>query len=241
MLFLSASCDSDSEGITIKGERVIALSSEAVDSEPTIDYCEENGYKYVTYNSFADCVVALENGKVENIILSDLEFCSLKIDDTVSLEEKLQYKTEYCAVFSKGNEALYNEFNNAVKTLKADGTLSKSVKSYFSGEDINTTYDSEYKKELTVLCDSNFSEMIFCEDDGSLWGLDIYLARVIFDYLGYAPKFVNKSFDELFTALEKGNGDLIFSSVEYTDERAQAYLLTDSYYTNQYSLYKRKS
>ena len=39
---------------------------------------------------------------------------------------------------------------------------------------------------------------------------------------------------------EEGEGELIFSAVEYTEKRNEDYLLTDIYDTKEFNVYKRK-
>ncbi len=219
---------------------MVALSSEAKGYDAAITLCEENGYKYIIYNSFSDCLIALGNGKAEYIVLNELEYESLKLtENDVSFVENVDYKKDFSAVFSENNSALFLEFNEAVKFLKSNGTLQKVKNGYLNGERTDIIPASSYKGELNVLCCADFENRVFYSADGELTGLDIYLAEAVITYLGYSPVFIECEFDEMFYKLENGEGDLIFSAVEYTDERNQNYLLTESYYSEEYSVYEK--
>ncbi len=219
---------------------MVALSSQAADYTATVEFCEENGYKYVLYNSFGDCITALENGKTEFLILNEFEYNSLKLtENDVSFVEKTDYQKDFSAVFSRNNAALYNEFNNAVKLLKENGTFEKVKEAYFKGERADVTPSREYQGQLDVLLSPVFENRVFYTEEGELAGLDVYLAEAILTYLGYTPNFIDCEFEDMFFNIDNGEGDLIFSAIEYTDQRAQNYLLTESYYTEEYFVYTR--
>ncbi len=240
VLFSFSSCDSAETGVTVGNKRVVALSSESTDFNATVEYCEKNGYSYNTYNSFNDCILALENGKAEYIVLNDFEYNNFNLnEDTVKFVEKTDYKHTYHAVIAKGNEKLYNEINNAIKTLSENGILENVKQGYFKGERIDIIPSSISKGDIKVLCCAGFTDKVFYNSDGELSGIDIYVAEAVLTYLGYTPVFVDSEFDEMFYNLQKDEGDIIFSSVIYTDQRAEDYLLTDAYYTETYSVYKR--
>ncbi len=240
MLFVLSSCDSAESPLDIQGERAVAVCSDSQSYDAAVEYCEENGYKLTEYNSHADCLVSLETGKTEYTVLNELEYNSLKLTDReISFVEKIDFKTEFCAVFSKADEALYGEFNGAIKVLKANGTLENVKRSYLKGERADITPSCEYKGELKVVVSPIFENRVFYTDDGKLTGFDIYLAEAILTYLGYTPKFVDVDFDDMFTLLDNNEADLIFSAVEYTEERNQSYLLTESYYTEEYGVYEK--
>ncbi len=238
MILSLVSCDSSESGITIEGERLVALSSSAEDTVATVDFCEENGYKYTEYNSYEDCLLALENGKAEYIVLNEFEYNSLNLtEDDVTLFDEINCTKSYCAVFSKENEKLYNEFNEAIRLLKENGTLEKVKDGYFRGERIDVFPSCEHKGELTVLCCADFNNRVFYDENGILTGLDIFIAEAVLTYLGYTPNFLDCSFEDMFSNLQNGDGNVVFSAVEHTDPRVQEYLLTDSYYTDRYCVY----
>ncbi len=241
ILLLLPSCDSDESGISIEGERVVALSSQAEDNTSAVDFCEENGYKYTEYSSFEDCLLALEHGKAEYIVLNEFEYNNLNLtEDDLTLFTKTNNSKSYCAVFSRGNEKLYREFNEAINLLKDNGTLEKVKDGYFRGERIDISPSKEFKGEITVLCCADFNGRVFYNESSELTGLDIFIAEAVLTYLGYTPVFSDCNFEDMFHNLENGKGDVIFSAVEYTEQRDKAYLLTNSYYTDEYCVYMKQ-
>lgn len=235
------SCDSAESGVVIENKRVVALAKESSSYIPTIEYCEQNGYSYVTYESISDAVNAVDNGKAEYVVLEVSEYnSSYFATNELTIHEKVEYEIGFCAVFNIENEKLYNDFDNAIKELKVNGTLEKVKKAYYNNEFIDTPASKDYGGKIEILCSPVFDERVCYNSEGELTGVDVALCEAICRYLGYSPQFVERDFDELFSELEKGNGDVIFSSVEYTEERNADYLLTDFYDTREFNVYKRK-
>ncbi len=240
-LLCLCSCDSSETGVIIENKRVVALAKESSSYIPTIEYCEQNGYSYVTYESISDAVNAVDNGKAEYVVLETSEYNSSNFaTNELTVHEKVEYDIGFCAVFDDEKEDLYNEFNGAIKALKNDGILEKVKKAYYNNEFFDTPVSKDYKGKIEILCSPVFDERVCYNIEGELTGVDVALCEAICRYLGYSPQFIERDFDELFFELEKGNGDVIFSSVEYTEERNADYLLTDFYDTREFNVYKRK-
>lgn len=97
------------------------------------DFGEEN---VQAFSKFSDAVLALQNGKLDCIIVDDqtaIKFSSANADlellDTPYAEE------EYAIAVSKENEALLNDLNEAINELKADGTIDNILGKYISDEE----------------------------------------------------------------------------------------------------------
>lgn len=241
LLFALCSCDSSETGVVIENKRVVALARESAAYLATIEYCEENGYSYVTYESISDAINAVDNGKAEYVVLESSEYDnSFFANDELVFHEQVEYESGYCAVFDENNESLYQDFNNAIKELREKGVLEDVKRAYLANKDIETPVKSEYKGNIKILCAAEFDGRVFYTDDGKLTGVDVAMVKAICKYLGYTPVFVEYEFDELFYYLEEGEGDLIFSAIEYTSERDEEYLLTDFYDAKEFNVYKRK-
>lgn len=90
---------------------------------------------------------------------------------------------------------------------------------------------------LTVCTDSPYPPMEF-EVDGEFTGFDIELMRAIADGLGLGLEVNNTGFDPITSglAMEAGDCDIAAASITITEERAEAILFSDGYFTADQSL-----
>jgi len=91
--------------------------------------------KVEKYNKGADAVQALVSGKIDCVVIDNQpakEFVKankgLKILDTAYAEE------DYAIALAKDNSELRDKINNALKELKADGTIQKILDKYITAE-----------------------------------------------------------------------------------------------------------
>ena len=74
-------------------------------------------------------------------------------------------------------------------------------------------------------------EFMYPDDNGDLQygGIDVYTAQYIADYMGLELQTENMAFDNLLTALGKGDFDIVLADIEATDERKEAADFSDPY------------
>ncbi|HSA84230.1 MAG TPA: transporter substrate-binding domain-containing protein [Patescibacteria group bacterium] len=92
-----------------------------------------------------------------------------------------------------------------------------------------TTLPAEVPKEIIVGTDATFHLMEYVASDGALLGYDIDFGEKIGEELGVKVTFKNIPWDDLFTALENKEIDMIISSVTITEERKQQYDFSTEY------------
>jgi ABC-type amino acid transport substrate-binding protein len=90
------------------------------------------------------------------------------------------------------------------------------------------TASSSSPTTLVVGTDPTFQPMEFTQN-GKIVGYDIDLADLIAKQLGTQVKFKNITFDNLFTALQQRQIDLIISAVTITPERQKKYAFSKEY------------
>lgn len=83
-------------------------------------------------------------------------------------------------------------------------------------------------KKFTIGTDPTLPPMEYTEDD-KLLGYDIDLANFIGKELGVEVEFKNVVFDNIFTALDERQIDMIISAVTITPERQQKYDFSNQY------------
>jgi len=86
---------------------------------------------------------------------------------------------------------------------------------------------------LMVGMEVGYPPMEYVDKDGVTYiGFDVELAQKMADLLGLKLEIVNTAWDGIFAALDKGEFDIIMSSVSITPERQAAYILTQPYISN---------
>ena len=237
-VFSLSSCNENRKAL--ETEKIIAVEYDSVNEFACEDYVND-GFTRVTYNLPSDVVLAVENGKADCGILDEFELTSfLYSDRNIKQKEVCEYSVDYCAYFNLENEALQEEFNKAIKALENDGTLNNIENSWLSGKEYSSFKGSNENGTLTMLCDPNFPIRVFTNDNGDVIGLDVDIARAICNYLGYGLEILTADFDELFLKLDDWEGDFIISACEVNEDRSEAYLLSDTYFTLDFYLIERK-
>jgi polar amino acid transport system substrate-binding protein len=89
------------------------------------------------------------------------------------------------------------------------------------------------KGTLTVGMEVGYPPMEYLDKDGvTKIGFDVELAQKMADLMGLKLEIVNTAWDGIFAALDKGEFDMIMSSVSITPERQEKYILTAPYISN---------
>ena len=204
MLFTAAGCGSttgqnDAEGATETDEiasvddiagKKIGVQLGTVGDTYASDYeGDGSGTVVERYNKGADGVQALKQGKIDCVIIDEqpaLKFVEqnsgLKIlDEEFALEE-------YAMVVAKGNDELLAKLNDALATIKENGTLDNIVKNYIGTEDEVGKYPYEEKDTdtsngtLTMGTNAEFPPYEYYEG-GDVTGIDVDMMRAICDEL----------------------------------------------------------
>lgn len=157
----------------------------------------------------------------------DESTATLKILDT-------EYVTEdYAIAVNKGNTALLDKINGALKTLIDDGTVKQVVDFYVSGEgelpkfQENVAADAEV---LTMATNAEFPPYEFYESD-TIVGIDAVIAGLIADQLGMKLEISDMAFDSIIAAVTSGKADMAMAGLTVTDERKQSVDFSESYAT----------
>ena len=239
LVFNLASCSDVIENF--EEEQIVAVKYASANEKASENYVNQ-GYAKVTYNSTSDVVLAVENGKADYGILDEFELNSyLSNQRKIKKTEQCKYGIDYCAYFSADNISLQSKFNKAIEALKSDGTLDEIKGVHLNGKSfLNSVEDNDENGTLTMLCDPSFKNRVYSDDNGYIAGLDADIARAICNYLGYDLEIAVADFDELFVKLQEGEGDFIISACEVNEERAEYFLLSDTYFTLNYYLVERE-
>ncbi len=242
VVFSFNSCTSEQTGIEIKEPVKIAVCESSAEMIAGTHDAVLNGYTLEEYSTLQGAIIATQNGKADYVLInSDTATNAFLNNSQLIFHKNIEYKTDYCVVMSKKNEALLTEINSAIRALKKDGTFTAIDEGYRTGEKHTVISGEAPNGKIKILCAPVFDERLYLTADGEPSGCELDYIKAICNYLGKEPdiKFFQQT-DEMFVALEQNEDDIIISAVEYTNERAEQYLLSEPYASTTYGLYKRK-
>lgn len=199
-------------------------------------YAEDvEGATVERFNKGADAVMALQQGKVDCVIIDDqpAKVYVEQNDDIRILEEPFEVE-DYAICVAKGSN-LTAQMNAAISELKNNGTLQALMDYYIEGKEGAAPYTSpagvDYSKgTLTMATNAAFPPYEYWEGD-QVVGLDADFARAICDILGYELVIEDMEFDSIITAVSSGKADFGAAGMTVTEDRLQNIDFTDSYCT----------
>lgn len=101
--------------------------------------------------------------------------------------------------------------------------------------DTNADGDNAEKATLVFGTSADYApfEFMYPDENGDMvyGGIDVEVAQYIADYMGLELQTENMSFNNLLTALNKGQFDIVLADIEATDERKEAADFSDPYLT----------
>ncbi|MCL2111764.1 MAG: transporter substrate-binding domain-containing protein [Clostridiales bacterium] len=153
---------------------------------------------------------------------------------------------------AKESTALLAAVEAALDTMFFDGSMSRIAVEHF-GEDftaglrnpssaptIPMDFTTIAEGKLLVGVEVGYPPMEYLAEDGRTpIGFDIDVSYRLGELLGLEVEFVNTAWDGIFFALERGEYDIIISSVSITEPRKERYLLTEPYVSNALSIVVR--
>lgn len=201
------------------------------------DY-EKEGSTIERFSKGMDAVQSLVQGKLDCVII-DGEPAKVFVKNNPSLKilsEPFAVE-DYAMCLAKNNTELKDDVNEALKTLKADGTIDKILSNYI-GDD---TGKFEYKSPADVKRDNGTLVMAtnahfppyetYGSDGKTVVGIDADIAQAIADKLGKELKIEDMEFDSIISAVNSGKADIGVAGMTVTEKRLENVSFTDSYTT----------
>ncbi len=192
----------------------------------------------VRYDNGALAVEALKNNKVDIVIIDNepakayvAANTGLKILETEYTEE------DYAICFQKGNTEFKDAVDGALKALIDDGSVKKIVDKY-----INPTEETEELKGVPVtVVDTDKPNLVMATNaefppyeyiDGDMYyGIDVEVAQIIADKLGYDLVIENVAFDSIIPGVQAGKYDMGMAGMTVTKDRLESVDFSSSYAT----------
>lgn len=87
----------------------------------------------------------------------------------------------------------------------------------------------QQQEEIVVATEGTWAPWTFHDEDDTLVGFDVEVARAIAEKLGVNATFVETEWDGIFAGIDGGRYDIACNGVEITDERAEKYDFSTPY------------
>ncbi len=236
------SCDSGETGVVINEPVKVAVGIESTAAiNAAKHYSEEKGYEIIEYETLQAAVIAVENGVADYVVIDEYIAADSYISTTdIKYFEDSGFSINYCAILRKDSAELHKSVNYAIEELNTDGVLTEIKKCFKSGKNNAIELSGAINGELKVLCAPVFDNLLYFDESGDLVGIEKDIINAIADKLSVTPELIfYDTVEDMFEALENGEGDIIISALEYTDARNEQYLLSPPYNSTQFAVYKR--
>lgn len=200
---------------------------------------DEAGTVVERYNKGADAISSLKNGKVDCVVIDEEPAKAfVKRNSDLSILEEEFTLEDYAICVAKDNDALCEDINKALASLKADGTLDNIINSYIDDIDNEDRYHyvtpegtSHANGKLVMATNVAFPPYEYYENNQAV-GIDVEMAQAIADYLGYDLEVSDIEFDAIITAVQGGKADMGIAGMTVTEDRLKNINFTDSYTTS---------
>ena len=196
---------------------------------------EENKNLLTTFEKYVDAISALRQQKVRAVVMDEMPAKRFVNDvkGLVIMKQELSVEN-YAIGFKKGNAELLNRVNQALKDIKADGTLNKIFEKYYNGD-----LDKINPAEIDFNLNATGGKLVVGTEAGfapyelrvgeSYIGIDVEMCAAIAKKLNMALVIENMNFDALPMAVSTGKVDMICAGITVTDERKQNMDFSDDY------------
>lgn len=192
--------------------------------------------KVDAYSKGADAVQALKQGKVDAVII-DNEPAKIFVEkntDLKILDEKYDPE-EYAIAIKKDNEELTTKINEALKTLKADGTLTKIENNWIGDDAGKTPYETpdgtEYPNGKLIMATNAEFAPYELRENGKIVGFDVDMMKAVCDVMGYELEIEDMAFDAIIAAVNSGKADVGVAGMTVNEARLKNVNFSDSYTT----------
>ncbi len=190
----------------------------------------------VRYDNGALAVEALKNGKVDIVIIdNEPAKAYVAANEGLKILETEYAVEEYAICFAKDNDDLKEDVDAALKALIKDGSVAEIVDKYINGGDgelvgVPVTAEDTDKPNLVMATNAEFPPYEYVESD-MFYGIDVEVAKIIADKLGYDLVIENVAFDSIIPGVQAGKYDMGMAGMTVNEERLESVDFSSSYAT----------
>ncbi len=205
---------------------------------------EGEGTRVVRFNKGADAIQALKQGKVDCVVTDEAPAKAfLRVNPSLRILPGYLGGSDFAICVSKGNVALRDSVNAALRRLKANGTIDSIVSRHIDrGLAVGYTSPAQRKRRasgeelhklglkgtLRFSTNATFEPFEYYEN-GKIVGIDVDVAHAIGDELGVEVAVRDIEFDAIIASVQAGKADAGIAGLSVTPEREKNILFTDTY------------
>ena len=197
------------------------------------------------YNKGANAVQALKQGKVDAVIIDNepAKVFVSKNDDLKILDDPFVIE-DYAIALKQDNDELKEKINDALKTIKDNGTMDQIISNWIGDDTGNSPYVSpdDVKRDngkLVMATNAEFPPYESMEGD-KIVGIDADMMQAVCDILEMELEIENIEFDSIIPEIQSGKADVGVAGMTVTEERLKNVDFTDSYMTGTQVIIVRK-
>ncbi|HPK15711.1 MAG TPA: ABC transporter permease subunit [Clostridia bacterium] len=196
------------------------------------------------FNSSADELAALKNGKVDGVPFDEpVARLAVAINPELGILPELVAEDHYGISLVK-DSPFTAQVNAALAAMRQDGTMQAMVDKWMGADDaLKTLPELENAGEngvLRVVCYTGTEPMCYMKD-GEIVGYDVELILRVAQTLGMKAEFISAEFGSMIPMLQSGKADLAAGCMSITDERKQQVDMSDAYYDGGVYIVVRKA
>lgn len=190
----------------------------------------------VAYDNGAVAVEALKNGKVDCVIIdNEPAKAYVAANEGLKILETAYAEEDYAICFQKDNTELKDAVDGALKALIADGSVAAIVDKYINGTDVALVgvpveAEDTDKPNLIMATNAEFPPYEYVEGD-MYYGIDVEVAKIIADKLGYDLVIENVAFDSIIPGVQSGKYSMGMAGMTVTEDRLKNVDFSTSYAT----------
>lgn len=237
--FFLSSCKNEKVEIELNEKTVaVEIDSLSYEAAKTI----KNDVKEIkTFSTEDGAVAAVETKNADLLVLDEFSYSVYKANERkINFVKVIPFTTDYCIYFHNNNELL-QKFNVEILGLLENGTINEIKEAYKTSDG----YYPELKQlssdapTLTMATDIVGAPYTDLTESGYVIGIDVDIANIIANSLGYNLEIVVTSADEMFNMLNEDKVDFIMSGLMYESEREAVYNCSFSYLSVEYYIIER--
>lgn len=187
------------------------------------------------FNTFADALMALKQGKVDGIMLDKPNFNSIsRTDDTLSCITVPAYSVEIGFGFQKNDEgnSLQAQMNEFLDRLATEGKTEELINKWYGetepSENVPLDALAANTKTLNVAIDTTRKPFVYMYE-GKPVGFEIEVLYMFCMEYGYNVNISDISFASGLAGLATGRYDMVCGGLYMTDERKESVNFSEPY------------
>lgn len=186
------------------------------------------------YDNGAAAVEALKAGKVDCVIIDNEPAKSyVAANKGLKILETEYANEDYAICFQKGSD-MKEKVNAALEELIKDGSVKAIIDKYINGEGeltgVPVKFEDTDKPNLVMATNAEFPPYEYIDGD-KYFGIDVEVAKIIADKLGYDLSVENVAFDSIIPGVQSGKYTMGMAGMTVTEDRLKEVDFSTSYAT----------